>query len=84
MTKSYNPSEILEFVTQGPAPEQGGQARPAGPLDGEPPQVVVVGFKVPFADLMLFSLKLMLAAVPVLAAAGAAVYLVAKFLPKLL
>jgi hypothetical protein len=84
VTKPYNPSELLEFVAQAPPrDEDGGQGRLSASA-GEAPRVIVVGFKVPFADLMAFSLKLILAAVPVVAVAAAAVYAVVKFLPKLL
>ncbi|MBF0481766.1 MAG: hypothetical protein HQK81_13600 [Desulfovibrionaceae bacterium] len=85
MAKPINPSELLEFVSQSPG-DDGDDDRPST-LDGhhgEPARVIVVGFKVPYAELVGFSLKLMLAAVPVALAAAAAVYAALKYLPKFL
>lgn len=85
MAKPINPSELLEFVSQGPQNDEDDE--PSSSLrghHGEPPRVIVVGFKVPYADLMAFSLKLMLAAIPVAIAVAAAVYAALKYLPKFL
>ena len=85
MTRPINPSELLEFVSQ--SPQDDGDDEGSASLNrphGEPPRVIVVGFKVPYADLMAFSLKLLLAAIPVALAVAAAVYAAFKYLPQLL
>ena len=85
MTKPINPSELLEFVSQ--APQDDEDDEPSSSLKrphGEPPRVIVVGFKVSYAELMAFSFKLMLAAIPVALAAATAVYAAIIYLPKFL
>jgi len=85
VSKPIKPSELLEFVSQDPRGDENGETPSSmRSQNGEPPRVIVVGFKVPYADLVGFSLKLMLAAVPVAITAAAAVYAALKYLPKFL